>query len=219
MSPPHKPHHRDDRQKKHPHQTERLDITQQSGLPLHDAVQRRQRLPARRERIGTAGLESPLSAVVTAMPGLDDVLVTGQVTAAAGYGVPDVLVEFAGTPADFYTLTDWHGVFHQSLPLGWQGVVTPVAANWTFAPEALALAATGPDLPDQDFQATARLDAPPVGDIDGDYFLTAKDLVIFRHVPSGNTVYASAAAADLDGDGVVSRQDIPLLGQKIAGNR
>ncbi|MBP8259186.1 MAG: fibronectin type III domain-containing protein [Verrucomicrobia bacterium] len=164
-------------------------------------------------------LESPLSAVVTAMPGLDDVLVTGQVTAAAGYGVPDVLVEFAGTPADFYTLTDWHGVFHQSLPLGWQGVVTPVAANWTFAPEALALAATGPDLPDQDFQATARLDAPPVGDIDGDYFLTAKDLVIFRHVPSGNTVYASAAAADLDGDGVVSRQDIPLLGQKIAGNR
>lgn len=164
-------------------------------------------------------LESPLSAVVTAMPGLDDVLVTGQVTEAAGYGVPDVLVEFSGTPADFYTLTDWHGVFHQSLPMGWQGVVTPVAANWTFAPEALALAATGPDLLDQDFQAAARLDAPPVGDIDGDYLLTAKDLVIFRHVPSGNTVYRTGAAADLDGDGVVSRMDIPLLGQKIAGNR
>ncbi len=164
-------------------------------------------------------LESPLSAVVTAMPGLDDVLVAGQVTAAAGYGVPDVLVAFVGTPADFYTLTDWHGVFHQSLPLGWEGVVTPVAANWTFVPEALALAATGPDLLDQIFTASARFDAPLVGDIDGDYFLTARDLVIFRHVPSGNTVYTTAAAADLDGDGVVSRTDIPLLGQKIAGNR
>lgn len=164
-------------------------------------------------------LESPLSAVVTAMPGVDDVLVTGRVAVAAGYGAPGVLVEFAGTPADFYTLTDWRGVFHQSLPRGWQGVVTPVAANWTFAPEALAVEAAGPDLLDQNFVATARLDAPPVGDIDGDYFLTARDLVIFRHVPAGNTVYTTGAAADLDGDGVVSRLDIPLLGQKLAGNR
>ena len=162
-------------------------------------------------------VESDWGVVVSAVPGVESVLLSGSVTDAVGWGVPGIGLSFSGT--DLLAVTDAIGRWWQPVPMGWSGIVRPSLGRSAFQPETESFTNLTNDRTGVDFTLAVLTDDRAMGDLDDNGRTNVVDLSRLLHVflyhfnqPSPGWV------ADFNDDGYISPDDVDLFRHYLADN-
>jgi hypothetical protein len=84
-------------------------------------------------------------------------VISGTVTAPAGWGIPGVRLEFSGAAGTGYTYTNTTGTYTNAVPVGWTGTVTPLKKGYEFSPPDRSYENINAHQPGQDYVTTSML--------------------------------------------------------------